>query len=62
MKSLTPAGLACGFLAGTTFGSGLSFLFEWRENKLILSVGLLGLGGTMLGYVAASYIRRRNYR
>ncbi|MBU5673949.1 hypothetical protein [Paenibacillus brevis] len=58
LKSLTPAGLAIGFLAGTTLGSGLSFLMEWQPNRLILTVALLGLAGAALGSGTAAYIKR----
>lgn len=58
LKSLTPAGLAVGFLAGTTLGSGLSFLMEWQPSRLVLTVALLGLAGAILGSGTAAYIRR----
>lgn len=58
LKSLTPAGLAIGFLAGTTLGSGVSFLMEWQPSRLVLTVTLLGLTGAFLGLGAAACIRR----
>ncbi|GIO45044.1 hypothetical protein [Paenibacillus apis] len=58
LKSLTPAGLAIGFLAGTTLGSSVSFLMELQPSRLVLTVALLGLTGAVLGLGAAACIRR----
>ncbi|WP_342773020.1 hypothetical protein [Paenibacillus zeisoli] len=43
------AGLSLGFLAGTTFGSGISFLLSWQSYDLVLLVSLCGAAGAFAG-------------
>ncbi|WP_068619893.1 hypothetical protein [Paenibacillus tuaregi] len=42
-------GLSLGFLAGTTFGSGISFLLGWQSYDLIILVSLCGAAGALAG-------------
>ncbi|RCX21794.1 hypothetical protein DFP94_102553 [Fontibacillus phaseoli] len=57
IKQLT--GPAFGFLAGTTFGSGLAFIMRWQSYTLIASVSVIGLAGVIIGVFAGKRIGRR---
>lgn len=59
MKANRLVGPACGFLAGTTFGSGIAFLQEWTSYPLIASVTFFGLSGAALGAIAAKIVRKQ---
>ncbi|MGO4529251.1 hypothetical protein AB4Z30_09240 [Paenibacillus sp. 2TAF8] len=49
MKSSKHLGIALGFLAGTTFGSGIAFLFRFEPVQLMFCVAICGLIGTISG-------------
>ncbi|AZK48077.1 hypothetical protein [Paenibacillus lentus] len=49
MKWNSLAGRALGFLAGTTLGSGIGFLFHWQSYNLVVIVSALGVLGAILG-------------
>ncbi|PZT52798.1 hypothetical protein [Paenibacillus silvae] len=53
MKSLKPIGLSLGFLAGTTFGSGIAFLFRFAPLPLMYCVSLCGVVGMLFGLLTA---------
>ncbi len=52
-------GPALGFLAGTTFGSGLAFLLGWQGYQVVSSVSIFGLAGALSGWIAGQTFRRR---
>ncbi|WHX50759.1 hypothetical protein QNH46_08975 [Paenibacillus woosongensis] len=49
MKWNSQAGMALGFLAGTTFGSGIGFLLHWHSYDLVAIVSACGVIGTAAG-------------
>ncbi|WP_434751886.1 hypothetical protein [Paenibacillus amylolyticus] len=49
MKSSKHLGISLGFLAGTTFGSGIAFLFRFEPLPLMLCVTMCGLAGILCG-------------
>lgn len=51
-------GLSLGLLAGTTFGSGVGFLFSWQSYQLVGSVALFGVLGAVAGLWYARKSRR----
>ncbi|MBU5350707.1 hypothetical protein ACN9MH_09710 [Paenibacillus silvae] len=53
MKSFKPIGLSLGFLAGTTFGSGIAFLFRFAPLPLMWCVSLCGVAGMLFGLLTA---------
>ncbi|KAA8784387.1 hypothetical protein EC604_11075 [Paenibacillus amylolyticus] len=53
MKTSKHLGIALGFLAGTTFGSGIAFLFRFSPVQLMLSVALCGLAGILSGLLTS---------
>ncbi|SCY74245.1 hypothetical protein SAMN05720606_108222 [Paenibacillus polysaccharolyticus] len=53
MKSFKHLGVALGFLAGTTFGSGIAFLFRFSPVQLMLSVALFGIAGILSGLLTS---------
>lgn len=59
MKTDALNGPAIGFLAGTTFGSGLAFLLGWQAYQVVSSVSIFGVAGVLLGVIAGQRIRRR---
>ncbi|WP_410769742.1 hypothetical protein [Fontibacillus sp. BL9] len=59
MKIEPLMGAAFGFLAGTTFGSGLAFIMRWPSYPLIVSVSIFGLAGVIIGVFAGKVIGRR---
>ncbi|MEF2968408.1 hypothetical protein V3851_21465 [Paenibacillus sp. M1] len=61
MKRIQPIGLALGFLAGTTLGSGIAFLMSWQPVTLMLSVAGFGLAGAALGGIAAWIYKRHGH-
>ena len=52
MKASKHLGIALGFLAGTTFGSGIAFLFRFAPVQLMLCVTLCGLAGIFSGLLS----------
>ncbi|MCA1291660.1 hypothetical protein LBW89_01380 [Paenibacillus sp. alder61] len=59
MKANRLIGPACGFLGGTTFGSGLAFLLGWMSYPVIASVSFFGLSGAVLGALAVKIVRKQ---
>jgi len=55
MKWNGRAGMALGFLAGTTFGSGIGFLLHWQSYNL---VALVSAGGVIGAAIGAWTVRR----
>ncbi|MFD3257922.1 hypothetical protein ACE3MQ_04835 [Paenibacillus lentus] len=49
MKWNSQAGMALGFLAGTTFGSGVGFLLHWQSYNLVAIVSACGVLGAVAG-------------
>ncbi|WP_342555263.1 hypothetical protein [Paenibacillus sp. FSL R7-0652] len=60
MKSSTQLGAALGFLAGTTFGSGIAFLLRFEPVPLMLCVTLCGLTGMLTGLLTVTVRNRRS--
>ncbi|MGM1019752.1 MAG: hypothetical protein ACQEXV_04210 [Bacillota bacterium] len=48
MKFRTDIACALGLLAGTTFGSGIAFLFGWQAYQALTSVSIFGVAGIMI--------------
>lgn len=58
MKWNSQAGMALGFLAGTTFGSGIGFLLHWQSYNLIVIVSAFGFLGAAAGmWAIRKYLR-----
>ncbi|NMO95417.1 hypothetical protein [Paenibacillus lemnae] len=51
-------GLSLGLLAGTTFGSGIGFLWNWQSYDLVWSVSIFGMLGMSAGLGYALWSRR----
>ncbi|GAA0133718.1 hypothetical protein YSY43_05580 [Paenibacillus sp. YSY-4.3] len=49
MKWNSQAGMALGFLAGTTFGSGIGFLLHWQSYDMVAIVSACGVIGAAAG-------------
>jgi len=62
MKFTKDIGIALGFLAGTTLGSGISFLFRFQPNHLMGTVAICGLAGVIAGFWAAAYLQQQTKR
>ncbi|WP_019640345.1 hypothetical protein [Paenibacillus fonticola] len=58
MKWDTKAAMAAGFLAGTTFGSGIGFLLHWQSYDLVTIVSVSGVAGAIGGIGAVRWYRR----
>lgn len=54
MKWNSQAGMALGFLAGTTFGSGAGFLLHWQSYNLVTIVSVCGILGAATGIWAVN--------
>ncbi|WP_154895994.1 hypothetical protein [Paenibacillus illinoisensis] len=52
-------GLSLGFLAGTTLGSGIAFLFQFQAYEVVGSVSLFGIIGALSGLWTAIFLRQR---
>lgn len=52
-------GLSLGFLAGTTLGSGIAFLFQFQAYEVISSVAFFGIVGALSGLGTAVFLRQR---
>ncbi|WP_440118598.1 hypothetical protein [Paenibacillus sp. QZ-Y1] len=52
-------GISLGFLAGTTFGSGIAFLFRYQSYEVIASVAIFGIAGALAGLCTAVKLRQR---
>ncbi|MDO7906051.1 hypothetical protein Q5741_06410 [Paenibacillus sp. JX-17] len=52
-------GAALGLLAGTTFGSGISFLMRMEHTSTMLAVTLCGLLGAAAGITVSLRLNRR---
>ncbi|MET3209190.1 UNVERIFIED_CONTAM: hypothetical protein ABIC26_002134 [Paenibacillus sp. PvR008] len=48
MKFRADIACALGLLAGTTFGSGIAFLFGWQAYRALTSVSVFGVAGIMI--------------
>ncbi|WP_055108786.1 hypothetical protein [Paenibacillus ihumii] len=58
MRWNNQAGMALGFLAGTTFGSGIGFLLRWQSYDLVAIVSACGVLGTAAGlWAIRRYLR-----
>ncbi len=53
-------GISLGFLAGTTFGSGVAFLFRLQSYGVMGSVAIFGMIGAFAGLFIAKYGLRMN--
>ncbi|MFC9707689.1 hypothetical protein JNUCC31_25690 [Paenibacillus sp. JNUCC31] len=56
MKLAKETGISLGFLAGTTLGSGIAFLFRFQANEVMASVGLFGIVGAIAGLCVQHFI------
>ncbi|MCP1183332.1 hypothetical protein [Paenibacillus sp. 1781tsa1] len=61
MKLTKELGISLGFLAGTTLGSGIAFLFRLQSVEVIASVTLFGIAGAITGLIMAVILRQRQY-
>ncbi|WFR62008.1 hypothetical protein P9222_27610 [Paenibacillus amylolyticus] len=61
MKLTKELGISLGFLAGTTFGSGIAFLFRLQSVEVIASVTLFGIAGAIAGIIMAVILRHRQH-
>ncbi|WP_339241093.1 hypothetical protein MKX40_09710 [Paenibacillus sp. FSL R5-0517] len=61
MKLTNELGISLGFLAGTTFGSGIAFLFRLQSVEVIASVTLFGIAGAITGLIMAVILRQRQH-
>ncbi|WP_145319427.1 MULTISPECIES: hypothetical protein [Paenibacillus] len=61
MKLTKELGVSLGFLAGTTFGSGIAFLFRLQSVEVIASVTLFGIAGAIAGIIMAIILRQRQH-
>ncbi|MFX3647490.1 MAG: hypothetical protein ACE3K2_26770 [Paenibacillus sp.] len=61
MKLTKELGISLGFLAGTTFGSGIAFLFRLQSVEVIASVSLFGIAGAITGVIMAVILRQRQH-
>ncbi|MGO4730119.1 hypothetical protein [Paenibacillus sp. 2KB_22] len=61
MKLTKELGISLGFLAGTTFGSGIAFLFRLQSVEVIASVTLFGIAGAITGLIMAVILRQRQH-
>ncbi|MGF9698283.1 hypothetical protein [Paenibacillus sp. MABNR03] len=52
-------GISLGFLAGTTLGSGIAFLFQFRAYEVIGSVAFFGIIGALAGLWTAVVLHQR---
>ncbi|KQY88149.1 hypothetical protein ASD24_25870 [Paenibacillus sp. Root52] len=60
MKLDKNIGISLGFLAGTTFGSGVAFLFRLQSYGVMGSVAVFGMIGALAGLFIAKYGLRMN--
>ncbi len=60
MKLDKDIGISLGFLAGTTFGSGVAFLFRLQSYGVMGSVAIFGMIGAITGLVIAKSRHRMN--
>ncbi|RAW17260.1 MULTISPECIES: hypothetical protein [Paenibacillus] len=56
MKLTKEIGISLGFLAGTTFGSGIAFLFRFQAYEVMASVALFGIAGAITGLCVQQFI------
>ncbi|WP_458462910.1 hypothetical protein [Paenibacillus sp.] len=61
MKITKESGISLGFLAGTTFGSGIAFLFRLQSVEVVASVTLFGIAGAVAGIITAVIMRQRQH-
>ncbi|PQP82339.1 hypothetical protein C0Q44_12830 [Paenibacillus sp. PCH8] len=61
MKLTKETGISLGFLAGTTFGSGIAFLFQFQSVDVIASVTLFGIAGAIAGLLMAVILHQRQH-
>ncbi|WP_338708326.1 hypothetical protein [Paenibacillus amylolyticus] len=61
MKLTKELGISLGFLAGTTFGSGIAFLFCLQSVEVVASVTLFGIAGAIAGIITAVILRQRQH-
>ncbi|MCW3792429.1 hypothetical protein OM416_12605 [Paenibacillus sp. LS1] len=62
MKLTKELGISLGFLAGTTFGSGIAFLFRLQSFEVVASVTLFGIAGAIAGIITAVIMRQRRHQ
>lgn len=62
MKFTKDIGIALGFLAGTTLGSGISFLFRFQPSHLMGTVAICGLAGVIAGLWTAAHGQQETKR
>jgi len=60
MKLTKELGISLGFLAGTTFGSGVAFLFRLQSFEVVASVTLFGIAGAIAGIISVIMRQRRH--
>lgn len=59
MRFRTDVACSLGFLAGTTFGSGIGFLFRWQGYDTVISVAVCGILGVLVGVFTCWQLNRR---
>ncbi|CAM2963272.1 hypothetical protein PASE110613_09845 [Paenibacillus sediminis] len=59
MKIGKDVGASLGFLAGTTLGSGISFLYSMTATPTITTVSVFGVIGTALGIMTSMMLQRK---
>ncbi|MEK3851099.1 hypothetical protein C5G87_07795 [Paenibacillus peoriae] len=60
MKFGTDIACALGLLAGTTFGSGIAFLFGWQAYRALTSVAVFGVAGIIITIAVFRLLHRKS--
>ncbi|ASR48196.1 hypothetical protein P4H71_05645 [Paenibacillus kribbensis] len=60
MKYRTDIACALGLLAGTTFGSGIAFLFGWQAYRALTSVSVFGIAGIIITIAVFRLLHRKS--
>jgi hypothetical protein len=60
MKFRTDIACALGLLAGTTFGSGIAFLFGWQAYRALTSVAVFGVAGIIVTVAIFRLLHRKS--
>ncbi|MEC0180811.1 hypothetical protein P4H61_04805 [Paenibacillus peoriae] len=60
MKYRTDIACSLGLLAGTTFGSGIAFLFGWQAYRALTSVSVFGIAGVIITIVVFRLLHRKS--
>ncbi|WP_025717489.1 hypothetical protein [Paenibacillus sp. 1-18] len=60
MKYRTDIACSLGLLAGTTFGSGIAFLFGWQAYQALTSVTVFGIAGIIITIAVFRLLHRKS--